>query len=498
MADAEQPILRYPLSWRSWRFRLVAGLVVLLLFVRVAWGWEAGRRLRAELNQIHQGEPVVLADLHLEKVNDAENAWIAQTKAAAAIVSGIDSPRSSNDTYRDYPPYPSFWMKRAAKSENAQGQMFALLRQARGLSKVQVRAGFSSSAVVYGPQYNVIRHMANLAGDGGLYAHVTGDDWEAIERTRDIMHLAASLRHDPIIISQLVTAGIEAMALDNLQIIAPGLRFGSAATKRPATRQQIGQVISQLLDEEALWNGLRESIRSERVLDVDLIRVRAAGAKLIEPLAEMEELRLHRQFDLALAACDVRNMPAATSTLSRIRLERPNRVVTYTGKLSAERIPRYSRWYLESDINFLSGYFRTIYRVIAERRMTAVSLAAQLYRFDHGRWPERLEELVPEYLAAVPLDPFQTDGRTVGYRLIKGVLPGGGDRPVVFTETIDAVDQGPTNEANYSWHQAQRIAGSSRPWNVRQYRDLSRFEPLLAPSTQAVDGDPKKADAPGK
>ena len=34
---------------------------------------------------------------------------------------------------------------------------------------------------------------------------------------------------------------------------------------------------------------------------------------------------------------------------------------------------------------------------------------------------------------------------------------------------------------------------------LRQYHDLARFEPAPppAPSTQAVDDDPKKADAPG-
>lgn len=34
---------------------------------------------------------------------------------------------------------------------------------------------------------------------------------------------------------------------------------------------------------------------------------------------------------------------------------------------------------------------------------------------DHGRRPETLAALVPEYLPAVPRDPFRTDGGPIGY-----------------------------------------------------------------------------------
>lgn len=43
------------------------------------------------------------------------------------------------------------------------------------------------------------------------------------------------------------------------------------------------------------------------------------------------------------------------------------------------------------------------------------ALALRAYRLEHGRWPEALDDLVPEYLSAVPDDPF-TDGRPLRYR----------------------------------------------------------------------------------
>ncbi len=39
-------------------------------------------------------------------------------------------------------------------------------------------------------------------------------------------------------------------------------------------------------------------------------------------------------------------------------------------------------------------------------RTAIAALAAERFRIDQGRWPESLEELVPQYISAVPHDPF--------------------------------------------------------------------------------------------
>lgn len=46
---------------------------------------------------------------------------------------------------------------------------------------------------------------------------------------------------------------------------------------------------------------------------------------------------------------------------------------------------------------------------LRSRTMTdllAVDLALRAYRADHGTWPQSLNELAPEYVDAVPLDPY--------------------------------------------------------------------------------------------
>jgi hypothetical protein len=50
----------------------------------------------------------------------------------------------------------------------------------------------------------------------------------------------------------------------------------------------------------------------------------------------------------------------------------------------------------------------------ARLRCAAVAMALERYRQKHGRWPDRLTDLVPEFLSAVPVDPF--DGAPLRYR----------------------------------------------------------------------------------
>jgi hypothetical protein len=49
-------------------------------------------------------------------------------------------------------------------------------------------------------------------------------------------------------------------------------------------------------------------------------------------------------------------------------------------------------------------------------QMDIAALALAAYRADHGPYPDKLDSLVPEYLAAVPEDRFSADGAKIHYR----------------------------------------------------------------------------------
>jgi hypothetical protein len=88
-----------------------------------------------------------------------------------------------------------------------------------------------------------------------------------------------------------------------------------------------------------------------------------------------------------------------------------------------EQYPRYKQWRKEygqvenvggacclgddgKEVGLLTGH--------AHLRCALVTVAAERYRRKHGNWPRTIANLVPDYLSAVPLDPF--DAKPLRYR----------------------------------------------------------------------------------
>jgi hypothetical protein len=63
-------------------------------------------------------------------------------------------------------------------------------------------------------------------------------------------------------------------------------------------------------------------------------------------------------------------------------------------------------------------------RSIAQAHMTQIFLALRCYQIEHGKLPERLDDLAPGYVKAIPLDPFT--GQPFGYEP-------GGDKPRIWS-----------------------------------------------------------------
>jgi hypothetical protein len=71
----------------------------------------------------------------------------------------------------------------------------------------------------------------------------------------------------------------------------------------------------------------------------------------------------------------------------------------------------------------------------ARLRATATACAAMRFKNDTGNWPEKLDALVPQYLAQVPVDPFT--GAPLIYILREGGI-------VVYSVGQNGVDDGGT------------------------------------------------------
>jgi hypothetical protein len=110
-------------------------------------------------------------------------------------------------------------------------------------------------------------------------------------------------------------------------------------------------------------------------------------------------------------------------------------------------------------------------RKLATVRSLIVALAAERYRRQHDGWPETLDHLIPTYLAAVPLDPF--DGKSLRYRHLD-------DGVVIYSVGADGKDNGGTliRPGSYSpeWDVGIRL------WDVKHRRQPPPSEKLPMPS----------------
>ncbi|MFO8015173.1 MAG: hypothetical protein R6X20_17960 [Phycisphaerae bacterium] len=68
----------------------------------------------------------------------------------------------------------------------------------------------------------------------------------------------------------------------------------------------------------------------------------------------------------------------------------------------------------------MAGFFAEVFKAETEHKATRLLLLLKAWKADHGSLPPSLPSLVPEYIDAVPLDPF--DGKPIRYDPQKRIL----------------------------------------------------------------------------
>ena len=543
-ADAERPVAYPPRHW--WLRRLVvfaAALLVSLLLLRLAWGWEAERRLRRAYGAVAaRGGPVRASDLLPPAPEDARNGAYYLKRAAAAVDRNAWSPANTAMDYdAAYPPHSTGWMAAAAASVAANGPVFPLVRRARETGRADWGVAPTPAGVgALTPQLNNTRMLINTVGDAAMHAHEAGDDVAALEMIRDVRAAARAVGSHPLLYTALVGIGGEALALARLQEMTPGLRIASdvdlaaraanetaarrgaypatrPAAARPVTPANVRGLIAELLDDGAAASQIVGGYAGERALFHHLMEQLGERTPLLRPMWKLDAARAVDPYEALIEAASQPNVWAAGASLAAAapRMPGPAKVPVSPfvppapAPAPAARQPLdYTRVLSSSYMSGMASGGRAIeqhLRVVAERRLAAVNLAAQLYRAEHGRWPAAIESLVPDYLPEVPADPMAVGGGRLRYLLVPGGVPGG-DRPIVYHAGRNGVydTQNPPRLPNvplYGWTNG-----------ADEWRDLSRWLPAPAgaaaagsapppatptPSTQAADDEPQEADDPG-
>ncbi|NLG42796.1 MAG: hypothetical protein GX547_06095 [Phycisphaerae bacterium] len=267
-----------------------------------------------------------------------------------------------------------------------------------------------------------------------------------MEALRDILAIGrATSAHSAI--GQLTRYAIDGFAIWIVEDITPVLQVDNAGATpqgdaRPCRRQQVNDLIKDLLasDFEQDWI---QSMWFDRMLLIDGALWLAEGKTLgTPPIATAGPFAPWNQ---RVAVWAVKPAWLLDSKLFADHIDRFSESALHTWP-SADadllllggadsltcRMAHYPRSILGSRYDMLQD---VVLHGLARRRMAATALAIRLYELDHGRRPERLAELVPDYLPSVPGDPFAADDRPIGY------APHG-PRPVLYSVNIDGIDEG--------------------------------------------------------
>ncbi len=426
-ADGETNDLAAMLPPRyRWLKRLAAGLglfFALVIVLRIWWGHEADRRLQAEIDRIQAaGEPIFPEDFNpTEETPKEDNAALALIKASEAYDTTYETKEF---------PTPAVMTDEGwaliAQGVAANAETLRLVRSARSMTGLDWGVRFRSPTInMMLPQVGPQRSLAKMLARFSAYYHSIGDDAAAVELLRDALHHAELVQEPPTIISYLVGVGCSDMTIRTIEFMAHNLAVGDAPG---ASREQVRALIDDLFDEETPHRELRRAMYSERLFQLDCVMQISGGNlnpaalftvgggggppslgvfdMLFRPLMILDGEYMLQHMRQMIEACDRSTWPAAREIMDVLEVEAEQVHIglgSVRRPLSAVMLPS------------LGNVVRWYYKGLAERRMAAIALAMRLYELDHGRRPSTLVELIPDYLAAMPLDPMAAGDRPISY-----------------------------------------------------------------------------------
>ena len=408
-------------------------------------GWDVvtSARLNAQLKAIRDaGDPITMTDLAktYPEPLPGRNAAIFYNEAFQRMEAQPELPENRlrllpivgtaqlPPTDRDVPPA----MVRAVRDylkDNA--EILDLLRNATALDECKFEIDFTKGPGMLLPHLAKLRQAARLLALEAVERTEGGKPDEAADSLVACLRCGQAVRREPILISYLVRVACDAIAFDQVE------RWASRAKPSPKALERVEAAVAAATDHK----GLERAMAGERCFGIDIYQnyvLKPNRGALLGALgvgadpAGMAVLgvipQAYFKTDM-LYYLDIMNRYVAAA---RMPYPEALQAGTQVGRNLDQEIPKYyfvSRMILPA----LSRVFFTAQRHLAQGECALLGLAALRYRDKHGRLPDALQALVPDFAPTVPPDPF--DGKPLRYRK-------DGDGLVLYTVGENGKDDG--------------------------------------------------------
>lgn len=250
-------------------------------------------------------------------------------------------------------------------------------------------------------QVQSLRNVAKLLSLKTKVDLRRGKPRDAAKNIRTILALSRTLDNQPLVVSQLVRVALDNIALKDLE---SAIRLGSVPDDDLS-------VLQDALRRIEVESGLKRAFVGERAmgytccLDPQLMNNQKMSptSEQVERIISRRPQRLHDA--VMILKCNTRIAEASDRGLAEAMQEA--KAVEADLKEIHKNKPRQLFYILTMLLVPASKSATQIIARSAVMRDAAVAaIGAELYRRQHGNWPDSLEELVPEFLPAVPTDPF--------------------------------------------------------------------------------------------
>lgn len=385
---------------------MVGGGLLGLLVLLLAGAWIGSRRdLSAELDRIRAaGEPASADEIEAfyqvpASERDTTQLWLsalAPLDTPSYMAEARELPLVGEDT-NDLPLPGEPWPQLEAAEQllaRYRGSLEQMHQAAREGGQARFPTRFADGIQMLLPHAQQLRAGARLLTLESAVAAHRGQTDKAVDAIVAIFAAAHSLEQEPVLISQLVRMALGGMArqriqwllsavtLDDHQLARLDAELAASDYQRPLRQGLLGERVigivafenPETLGDEAALGRLSSIGSSDQAMYLKLMDEMIAAAEKTGP---------ERQQAIDAAEMRLRQLAGTTSA----RLKYP---------LTLLLLPA------------LSTASQAATRNEAERDAIRVAVAIERFRLREGRLPEKLDELVPDFLASVPSDPFGT------------------------------------------------------------------------------------------
>ncbi len=345
------------------------------------------------------GYPTTFAELaeYTKLPDGAENAAGMYGSAFEALVLPVDDANVPSLGKAKWPargaPLPEPTAKAVEACLAANGQCLALLHEAAGIEHCRYDYDYARML----PPAQDSRQAEQLLHLSAIYHASQGDTAAAVTAIEDGLRLSDSLQREPALIGYLVRIGCLGLTLNGLE------RSLSLTTFTDGQLKELGDALTRTgntLD-------FTRVLVTERCFMIERCRNPSrlgptGGGLPVRMLPGMRETWLTDVLNYMEAQIEAGQLPPV-ERLKRFRQIRDEiQQLSFLHVMTKIAVPAFTRA-AELDL-----------RARAHLELARTALVIERYRLAGGKVPQRLEELVPQYLKEVPSDPF--DGNPIRYR----------------------------------------------------------------------------------